>query len=299
VAGAAVLVTIGGVGGAVAAGQITSSDIKDQTIQQRDIARGGVDSSEVENGSLGMRDLNQYTQNKINAQGEKGEKGDPGEQGEPGTPGTPGGPGVGAAYVGPNWSIVDRNVIGNGDAYLRSGPMSPPQGIGSLGLRTGAATDKAAFGDQQTFAGMLVKDITKIGFSVYNTGENIKGEGNNAPSITIEIDPNVGAAGPNYSSMVYVPQERSADANRWTTYDATTDGKWGLTGMTGTECDINGAMCTWTELQEFLNDGGEDAKITYSVQITKGRDYAWSGAVDALVINNHTYDFEPFGVHTR
>ena len=39
VAGAAVLVTIGGVGGAVAAGQITSSDIRDQTIKQRDIAR--------------------------------------------------------------------------------------------------------------------------------------------------------------------------------------------------------------------------------------------------------------------
>lgn len=32
IAGATVLVTLGGVGGAVAAGQIISSDIKDQTI---------------------------------------------------------------------------------------------------------------------------------------------------------------------------------------------------------------------------------------------------------------------------
>ncbi len=30
--------------------------------------------------------------------------------------------------------------------------------------------------------------------------------------------------------------------------------------------------------------------------ISKGSDYAFSGAVDALQINSTTYDFEPFGV---
>ena len=34
----------------------------------------------------------------------------------------------------------------------------------------------------------------------------------------------------------------------------------------------------------------------YTVQISKGRDWAFSGAVDALQINNAVYDFEPFGV---
>ena len=38
-----------------------------------------------------------------------------------------------------------------------------------------------------------------------------------------------------------------------------------------------------------------DATIL-SAQITKGRDYAFTGAVDALQINNTVYDFEPFGV---
>jgi hypothetical protein len=33
--------------------------------------------------------------------------------------------------------------------------------------------------------------------------------------------------------------------------------------------------------------------------VTKGRDYAFSGAVDALRINNQVFDFEPFGVYTR
>ncbi len=35
-----------------------------------------------------------------------------------------------------------------------------------------------------------------------------------------------------------------------------------------------------------------------SVQITKGPDYAFSGAVDNLRINKTVYDFEPFGVHS-
>ena len=33
--------------------------------------------------------------------------------------------------------------------------------------------------------------------------------------------------------------------------------------------------------------------------IGKGRDYAFSGAVDALRINDDVFDFEPFGVYTR
>ena len=43
---------------------------------------------------------------------------------------------------------------------------------------------------------------------------------------------------------------------------------------------------------------GPNASI-YTAQITKGRDYAFSGAVDALRINNQVFDFEPFGVYTR
>ena len=41
-----------------------------------------------------------------------------------------------------------------------------------------------------------------------------------------------------------------------------------------------------------------DATIL-TVQITKGKDYAFSGAVDKLVINDKTYDFEPFGVSSN
>jgi hypothetical protein len=68
-------------------------------------------------------------------------------------------------------------------------------------------------------------------------------------------------------------------------------------------CGINGSRCTWTEIQQFLaanNDAGQGpAKVTYSLAVGKDRDFAFSGAVDALRINDKVNDFEPLGVVTR
>lgn len=54
-------------GGAVAHGLVTSQDIKDETIVQRDIRSGGVGSSEVVDGSLDVFDLNDGTQDLVNS----------------------------------------------------------------------------------------------------------------------------------------------------------------------------------------------------------------------------------------
>ena len=84
VAGATVLVSLGGVSGAFAATQITSHDIKDQTIQKRDIGGDAVGSKEVTDSTLGMRDLNQHTNDKINQPGPRGPEGPRGPKGDPG-----------------------------------------------------------------------------------------------------------------------------------------------------------------------------------------------------------------------
>ena len=289
-AGALILVSFG-----------TAGAVADKLTDSKDIKNNSIQSVDIKDGSIQQRDLAPAVKRALGQGGERGPrgpKGDVGPRGPQGVAGKDGAPGL-ATYAGPEWSIVDRNVVGNGDAYLRSGPSSAtvdvPLGVGSLGLRTGSAADKAAFGNQTDFAGLLVKDIEKIGFSVFNTGENIKPEGNNVPSIILEIDPNVESVAKDYASLVYVPEEDVTKANQWRVYDATTEGKWGLTGFPNEQCGLNGAMCTWTEIKELL----KDAKVTYSVQVTKGRDYAFSGAVDALVINDSTYDFEPMGVTKR
>ena len=57
-------------------------------------------------------------------------------------------------------------------------------------------------------------------------------------------------------------------------------GLWGGTGsaFAGTKCDINGTRCTWDELRPTAaNNNGTPAKITYSVGVTKGRDFSLAG----------------------
>ena len=290
IAGSALLVTLGGVSGAFAASQITSRDIKDGQVKKPDVGTGAVGAGEVLNKSLGTNDI---SDNAIAAM--KGQKGDQGEQGVKGDKGDPGDP---ATYAGSEWSVIDRNVIGNGDAYLRAGPsskafgqdVSPPLGVGSLGIRTGSATDKAAFGDQTDFVNQKLTDVNTVKFSVFTTGENGAG---NLPDLAVEVDPGVkdtNGNDVNYSTLNFVPE--TAKPNEWSEVDASTAKRWYFTGAAGaaTGCD----QANYCSLDD-LHAKAPEATI-WTVAFSKGRDKAFTGAVDKLVWNADTYDFEPFGV---
>src|SRR3954451_20813388 len=156
VAAGATTLVLGGAGGAVAAAQITGRDIKDGSVYSRDI----------HNGTLHSWDFSTQAKRSLRK------------------------------YDGPNWSIIDRNTIGNGDAYLRAGPsyvdpsvgtVQPPLGVGSLGLRTGSGQDKADFGDQVDFAGHNLSDLQTLKYSIFTTGENNAVSPGNLPNLTFEI----------------------------------------------------------------------------------------------------------------
>lgn len=260
----------------VAESQVVNNSLGEGDLQAAFVAKmmavpaNGVDTSaKLKDGVVAEADLDPAVQGKLNK--------------------------TGPAYL-KHWGTVHRNVIGAADAALGTTSTQSPVGDGALNLHTASATDKVAFGNEVDFAGLNVKDLGTVGFSVYTTGEN-NALGNNMPSIIFEIDPNVTAVASNYSSLVYVPA--NGTANQWTTFNATTDAvkHWGLTGsaFNGTTCSINGARCTWTEMLDYLNDGDDDAKVL-TATISKGRDYAFSGAVDALKFGGKTYDFESAGV---
>lgn len=210
--------------------------------------------------------------------------------------------------AGTNWGVVDREVLGNGDAYLRTGPtfkplggevVNPPLGEGSLGLRTGSSNDQTEFGNQRAFVNDLVSGLTSLGFSVFTTAENNQRGPRNMPSIVIDIDPNL-ASNPNLdrSSMIYTP--RNGTAEQWTSFDATdtTQGNvWSLTGPAGTATGCNrGSECTWDRIQEVLEDGDLNPARIRSIQIAKLQGHPFSGAVDALRVRGTIFDFEPLGV---
>jgi hypothetical protein len=285
----------------------TGKDIKNRSLTGRDIKKG----------SLPMNVLSKSVRAKIgagtvgngNTPASQGEQGNQGPQGAPGQNGAPGRDG--AAAVGAHWSIIQRNTEKGGIAQLINGPFvgagangAPPYGQGSLNLQTADSNSKVAFGDQVDFVGDAVADIDQVGFHVMPTGEDLSRGEPNMPSITFEIDPNVG--GQHYSSLVFVPHETTA--NQWSGYiDGTNpaDGDWGFTGsyfnpgqpQTDERCGINGSRCSWDEIKAFLATGSGATVLTAGV--SKGKDYEFQGAVDGLRINNQVFDFELFGVVTR
>jgi hypothetical protein len=277
---AASLIAIGGVGTATAAKLITGSQIKDGTITNKDLS-STVNRSLTKAGTPG-------------ATGAKGATGAQGPQGEQG-PAGPAGPAGTAEYVGAHWSIVDRNVMGDGQSYLRAGPVVPPEGlgVGSLGLRTGSNTAKASFGNEVDFIGRSIPST--VSYWVYTTGENKAINAANLPNVNFEVDPNGPAdtSAPNFSTLVFVPTQ--VDANMWSHIDATSAARWYLTGTAGTATNCSMShYCSLAEVKAALPNAG-----LLSVQVGKGRDYAFSGAVDGLRIDNELFDFEPLGVTPR
>ena len=153
---------------------------------------------------------------------------------------------------------------------------------------------------------MPFSDLDEAGFHVYTTGENCGRDNTgtcsrprNLPNIKIEIDPNLTASSSNFSTLVWVPQGiAGSGVNQWSDYmDAAADGEdWYLTGAAGSATDCESSDdCDLDDIQAALDDADNPATI-YSVAVGKGRDNAWSGAVDGLTINDTVYDFEPEGV---
>ncbi|WP_326580815.1 hypothetical protein OIE69_42400 [Actinacidiphila glaucinigra] len=212
-----------------------------------------------------------------------------------------------------NWGVITRNTIGSPVAILRNGPVGsfgvpasaarPPYGTGSLGIEVAnnsttltPPSEKVDFGNERDFYGNPVLGLTKVGFHVFQTSENVGyGGPTNMPNIRFEIDPNM-TAGDNYSTMVWTPPA-SPVVDRWSPYiDATTTGTWFLTGNE-TSC-TQATPCTFTQLKASFT-GGIAPPTILTVAVGKGRDNMWIGAVDGLRINHNIYDFEADGVKTR
>lgn len=216
---------------------------------------------------------------------------------------------------GDHWGVIARNTIGSPVADLRNGPFGsfgvtgpaarPPYGRGSLGIAVAddsttlsPPSEKVDFGNEVDFYGDPVQGLRRVGFHVFQTGENVAyGGPENMPNIRFEIDPNLTALpNDNYSTLVWVP-DASPVTNRWSGFiDATSTGFWYLTGNELPACN-QAAECSLDEVKDALDDGGQGATVL-TAAVGKGRDHMWIGAVDGLRINQDVYDFEADGVRT-
>jgi hypothetical protein len=211
--------------------------------------------------------------------------------------------------------VIGRNTIGSPTAYFRVGPwgrtagsyaatVKPPFGDGSLGIHVGhggttATAEKLAFGNEATFADLPLRNLTSLGYWLFAGEDTLPGH--SVPGLAIEANPD--ANGKTYTTLTYLPESSVAPsqpsprtANTWQRYDAMAAGaKWESSAdldPNTTLCDA-GTGCTWAQLVAMT---GPNARVSFSLAITKGRDNEFTGAVDGLEVNGTTYDFEPEGV---
>jgi hypothetical protein len=285
---------------ATAATLITGKQIKNGSITGQDLKNGSIKGADLAQGirsrlqPVGAQGGSVPVPGAAGATGESGAKGDKGDKGPQGDPGPKRSSG--------NWGVVNRNTIHSPTVELRSGPFDAPLGDGSLNLAVADGTEKAAYGNEIDYAGEDL-ELDDVGFHVYTTGENNKAPADNMPSIAFEIDPNLASLpATSYSTLVFTPNKTASNA--WSGYIDATDpasGWWGLTGSafnspaTQANCGLNGPRCTFDQVMTLLEDDSDFATIL-SVQITKGRDYEFHGAVDGLRINDDVVDFEETGV---
>lgn len=195
------------------------------------------------------------------------------------------------------WELIPRNTIGSPDYHFGTGAIGANQGVpggeGSLQLLV-EGDQKIAYGMPQTpdsaLWGTPVSGLGELSYWVMDATEE---EGGNAalPNLTIEVARNgVDAGDPGYASFVFLPNDStpddgSEDLQNWEMFDAKA-GMWFSTG--GTDCPL-ATPCTWDE----LNTAYPDSEVWFSIGVAKGRDNAFTGAVDLVTIDGTTYDFEP------
>lgn len=137
---------LAGTGGAVAANTIGSSDIQNHTVRSVDVKNNNLRGMDVKNGTIGFRDLNGYTQDRIdaaNAGGEQGPAGPKGEQGPAGKDGTNGTDGV-SGYEVLNAEARWSNAAGTTTASCATGKVALGGGFVVEGIRGGDAEVKAS-----------------------------------------------------------------------------------------------------------------------------------------------------------
>jgi hypothetical protein len=226
VVGATALITLGGIGGAVATGQITSRDIKDGTIQKRDIGKGAVGSYEVLDGTLGWRDINQFTKNRIQRLGKTGETGPMGPEG-------PQGPQGEAGPQGPKGDKGDTGPAGPKGDKGDTGPAGPKGDKGD----TGPAGPKGDKGDQGEVGPAGPAGITNVAVRKHRTA--IGWDSNGRQEIRVVCPAGQSVLGGGFSSDATEPGQINIVTNDPILVNAAGD-EWEADGGLGNAWEVEG-----------------------------------------------------------
>lgn len=197
-----------------------------------------------------------------------------------------------------NWVFYTRPTT---SGTFRTGPGTPPSGVGSFEIVTPTAGDKGTLFNYDQ-VGTKLADINKMGYATYQSSAAVPVQ---LPSLNIEVDYNGGTFNPGeYTSLVFEPVYNPAQgpvvSNTWQTWDAFYGGNaiwWSTRSIPGV-CAI-ACYVTWNQIVA----ANPNATILGGYGINQGSgSLALTASSDVLTIGSNgsciTYDFEPYRVAT-
>lgn len=190
-----------------------------------------------------------------------------------------------------NWVLYTRNA---GNGAFRTGPGTPPVGIGSFEFVTPTGADKATlFNFDHT--GTLLADINKMGYSTYRTAGNDQQV--TAINISVDIDGN-GTADTN---LVYEPVYNNSNVTSgiWQTWDAYNGGNaiW----WSSSPINVAPNRDTFVTWDTIVDANPNAVLLAYGLNQGSGNP-ALTVATDKFTLGYNSecviYNFEPFRVAT-
>jgi hypothetical protein len=194
-----------------------------------------------------------------------------------------------------NWVLYKRNA---GDGDVRTGPATPPSGVGSYEMVTPTGNDKATLFNFDHI-GTALSDIDKLGYSTYRS----TGNDQQVTALNIQVDVNGAAAG-GFTTLVFEPvyntNQGTVVSGQWQTWDAYLGGNaiwWSSNPIPG--APNRDTFVSW----QTIVANNPDAVIVGGFGLNQGSGNPnLTAAADKLSIGYgdscFTYDFEPYRVAT-
>lgn len=194
-----------------------------------------------------------------------------------------------------NWVLYTR-AAGNG--AFRTGPATPPIGVGSLELVTPTGADKVTLFNYD-HVGTPLSDIDAISYSTYRTA----GELQQVAALNIQVDVNGDAPG-GFTTLVFEPVYNTGQgavvSGEWQDWDAYSGGQaiwWSSNPIPG--APNRDTFVPWSTIVAL----NPEAVVVGGFGVNQGSgNPALTTAVDALALgyggDTFTYNFDPFEVPT-
>lgn len=196
-----------------------------------------------------------------------------------------------------NWVLYTRTAASTG--VFRTGPSTPPSGVGSFETGTPTGGDKVTLFNYD-HSGTPLADIDGMGYATYRAANTLDNDAQ-LPAINLQVDIN-GAAPGGFTTLVFEPVYNTAQGaiqdNTWQTWDAYFGGQaiwWSSNPIPS--APNRDTFPTW----DMILAANPDAVILGGFGINQGSgNTALLASSDVLKISYDgecvTYDFEPYEV---